>query len=384
MKIAIIVRILWSAGTQKFAIMQARALVKAGHDVELIFLRRTSKGGVYDELLKDLKYKILTDYNASKFVPIYDFLTRIFMSNREGDGRVDYNLIKRLPTFVKGGNYELLICQDQWAGLGGYYCWKKIGLKYVVVIHERINNFPWVTGIRRFLVRLALQYQKKVLANASKVFSLTKKVASTAEDFYSKYNLKVVDNFPGLEIRGVKTYSEKTDTIVLVSFWNEVKFPELYIDLFRKLEGYRFLMIGNWISESYKKSFFQKLQDLKLLGKVRIIENQSEAQKNELISSSKYYVRFGSGEYGPGYGSIEAIELGVPLIINKELGISDYLSGYNCACVVDGTDNVAGIIDYIKGHDNPESYLELQGELKRFAVDHSWENHCRKLMECMF
>ena len=84
MRIAIVVRILWSAGTQKFAILQAKALAKAGHSVEIIFLRKTTNGNVYDDLLKDMNYKILSERNGSLFVPIFDWITGIFMSNRKG------------------------------------------------------------------------------------------------------------------------------------------------------------------------------------------------------------------------------------------------------------------------------------------------------------
>ena len=101
MKIAILVRILWSAGTQKIAIQEARTLTQMGCDVELIFLRRSKSGEVYGDLLKNINYRVLSENNKSVLVPIYDFITGIFMSSRKGEGRIDYNLIRGFPSLAR-------------------------------------------------------------------------------------------------------------------------------------------------------------------------------------------------------------------------------------------------------------------------------------------
>ena len=43
MKIAIIVRVLWPGGVQRTAFAEADGLIKAGHDVDLIFIRDTGR-----------------------------------------------------------------------------------------------------------------------------------------------------------------------------------------------------------------------------------------------------------------------------------------------------------------------------------------------------
>ncbi len=380
MKIAILVRILWSAGTQKFAIEETRALSEMGHDVELIFLRKSESGDVYSDLLKGLKYRIITAENRSPFVWFYDFITGIFMENRKGEGRVDYNLIRMFPSIVKD-SFDLIICQDQWAGLAGYYTKKKYGTEYEVILHERVNDIPWVGGFKRILVRLALNYQKKVLLNAKKVLAVTIKVAESAESFYKKYNLKVVPNLMGLRELPFRKYSMKDNTIALVSFWSEIKAPDLYIDLFQKLEGYTILMIGNWTSETYKTSYYNKIKEAGVSKKIHFLQNLPETEKNDLISNSKFYVRFGRGEFGMGMGTLEAIEIGVPVIVNKELGISNYLESYKCGLVVDDTSDTNRIVKFIHEHDNQEAYQALQDELRRFVKDHNWAKHCEILIE---
>ena len=379
MKIAILVRILWSAGTQKIAIKEARTLTQMGYDVELIFLRKTKSGEAYGDLLKDINYKVLSENNKSILVPVYDFITGIFMSNRKGEGRVDYNLIREFPSFAES-HYDLIICQDQWAGLAGYYLWKKYGINYIVMLHEQINEMPWIKGFKRILVNIALLYQRKVLVHAKKVLAVTNKIASTAENFYAKNNLIVPDDLPGLEIKQFLNYSEKSDSILLISFWNETKCPELYLNLFKKLDGYNFKMIGNWISDRYKETFVKKLKALDVFDKVKFIDRLTEIEKNVIIATCKFSVRFGRGEFGPGVGTIEALENGVPLIVNSELGIADYLRDYNCGLIVDDPGETDKIITFIREYDNAESYGGLQESIKRFTKDHTWLKHCKKLM----
>lgn len=211
----------------------------------------------------------------------------------------------------------------------------------------------------------------------------TKRVAHTVEDFYSKYNLRVVSNFPGVVSKEFMPFSKKGDTIVLVSYWNEVKFPEMYFDIFRKLVDFKFLMIGNWISKTYRDAYIKKLEEYGLSSRVTLISNLSESEKNNMIASSKFYMRFGNGEYGPGYGSIEALGLGVPLIINRDLGIADEIDGYNVGLVVDDSKDADKVLDFIKHYNCEEPYDKLQDEIRRFNSDHSWQKHCEVLLKIL-
>jgi len=56
MKTVILVKTLWSAGTQKFAILQTKALAEAGRDVEIISLRKAKYGSAYDDLFKGMTF----------------------------------------------------------------------------------------------------------------------------------------------------------------------------------------------------------------------------------------------------------------------------------------------------------------------------------------
>ena len=68
MKIVILVRILWTAGAPKKAIREAKELLKMGHDVELIFLRKSGTLKGYDDILTEVNYRIIANRNKSVFV----------------------------------------------------------------------------------------------------------------------------------------------------------------------------------------------------------------------------------------------------------------------------------------------------------------------------
>ena len=138
MRIVILVRILWTAGAQKIAIQEAKELKRMGEDVTLVFLRRANRLSGYDDILEDVDYKILSDGKTSLFTTFYNYITRLFMPDRAGEGRIDLDLIRRFPKFAKelGANY--VICHDQWAGLAGYYAWKICSCIQVIGIFCRL------------------------------------------------------------------------------------------------------------------------------------------------------------------------------------------------------------------------------------------------------
>lgn len=379
MKICIVVRILWSAGTQKFAIQQAKAFQDAGHEVTIIFLRSTESGHVYDELLKTVEYEIMFQGNKSIFVPLYDLITGIFMPNRKGEGRVDYNLIRRFPRYIRRRNFDHIICQDQWSGLAGYYAKRKLGIKYSVIIHEQVNNFPWIKGFKRILVTLALRWQRKILYNADRIFTVTEPVAETIKGFY-RDKLDVSSVFPGIDNHIERNYSIKKNQIIMVSYWNEVKIPEAYIPIFKGIEGYNFVMAGNWISLEYRNMFLDKIQHENLKDKVTFVDHLSEVEKSALFAESKFYLRFGQDEKGPGYGTIEALESGLPVICNNGLGISPYLLDKSFALVIDDLRDIESIQTFINRSDTKDNYERLQEQIEAMIDKLSWTTHANKII----
>ena len=69
------------------------------------------------------------------------------------------------------------------------------------------------------------------------------------------------------------------------------------------------------------------------------------------------------------------------MIVNKELGISDYLRDYSKCLIVSDVSKVEEIKKFIESNDNPVSYGNLQDEIKRMIRDFSWQNHCKLLLD---
>lgn len=237
-----------------------------------------------------------------------------------------------------------------------------------------------VKGISRILVYFALRYQRKVLLSANKVLTLIKSVSLTVEKFYLKYYLKTISDFPGINLKEFVPFSEKNNTLVLVSYWNEVKVPKLYPNVFKKIKDFKFIMVGNWISEAYRKKYTEKLAKNNRVYRVTLISELSDAEKNNAIESSKFFLRFGQGEYEPGYGSLEANQFGFPLIVNSKPGIADDIKGYKLGFIIDDPNDIDGILRFINEYNN-ESYNELHDDIGQFINDHRWENHCKILMK---
>lgn len=296
MKIVVLVRILWTAGTSRIAIHQARALAELGHDVEIVFIRSTSGGDLYRELLRGLAYRVLNSDNDSIFVPVYDWLTGVFMPSRVGAGRLDYNLIRGAWRQLRGQTIDLIVCHDQWGGLAGYLAKRHLGVPYCVYMHEKVTDYPWVKGpIRSQLARLASWYERSILKSASAVFGVTDRVAATIE---KKHGIKTIGLLPGLEWKGSEGNKPEAGSLVALSYWSDVKRPEGYLDFIEKLPNFRLKMLGNWIAPDFKAAFEIQLEKRGLKERVRIIDSLSESAKLSYLRKAEFMVRFGWGRPG--------------------------------------------------------------------------------------
>ena len=378
MKIGIVVRILWPAGTQFISINEARELQSLGHDVTLFFLRGTEKGKIYMELLKDINYKVLTWKNDSRIVKLYDLITGVFLESRKGDGRVDYNLVHDFYKIISGQHFDLLICHDQWAGVAGFYSLKKLGIKYIVYIHERVNNYPTMKGlVKRVLVNIILRYQYKILKNAINIYGVTEKVSNSVTNLY---NLKSSANVPGMEQYPFGKYSGKKNIITSLSHWSDVKHPEKYLNLISKMPNFKFLFLGTWTSQSYKESFLKKAKELNVSKNIELFEQISQQEKSTILKESKFFIRFGWDEYGSPIGIIEALEYGLPIICNDELGISNDISINKLGLVLNNldADNINKFLDDI---DNEIEYFKIQNNIKEYIIAHSWQKHVEMFLK---
>lgn len=370
MKIIILVRILWTAGTQKIAIAEATQLANEGHDVELVFLRG-SKMWVADELLKGVKYTVISKDGESFFSPLYGFITHIFAPNRGSESRVDFNLIRKFPKYVRSKNVDYIICHDQFAGIAGYYCWKKLKIKYSVFLHELL-----ITHDVPILGRLWKWYELKVLNNATKIFAVTDAVNRSVA---KHVKIKVITNWPGMDVNSNVGFEFKKDIIIAAAFWDAGRRPNVYLDLLESLSNFTLYFIGNWHTPKLKEDFIQSIKQKNLSDRIVMKYGIDESELGRLYDESKFSIRFGFGEGGVGTSTIESIQHCVPVIVNRDLGISDLIAANNCGLVLSNIDRDA-VRDFLSKNNNQVSYQELQNRIRDLASSHSWKEHARILV----
>ena len=371
MRIVILVRILWTAGAPKKAIRQATELIKMGHDVHLVFLRKAGRLAGYEDLLKGLNHSIMVERNTSLLVPLYDFITGLFAPDRKGEGRLDYNLIRRFPKYIYKSLPDILICHDQYAGLAGYYLKRKYSIPYIVLLHERIN---WKR--KGMLSKLAQHYEKITLLNAKYVIASTDKIALTAK---RKYGIPCMVNYQGLDILEFSQFKDKENALIAVSMWDEGRRPVTYLDIIATLPNYKLYMIGNWRTRDLEQMFTKEIQNRKICNQVVLKKGITEKELNELYDRSKFVIRFGFGEYGESHAVFEGLQRGLPVIINEDLGSSQFVKAYRVGCVLDEI-VPKKVEEFINQFDNADQYKEIQDRIISLSVDLNWKNHAQKLL----
>ena len=230
-------------------------------------------------------------------------------------------------------------------------------------------------------MKIALNYQRNVPLNTKDVFSVTPKVAKKVENFYANYSLTSGNTFPGFENKGIREYEERENSIALLSFWNEAKFPDQYIPLFREIRNCVFIMIGNRDYNEYREEFLKKLQAEGLLTRVELNENVSGNEKVDISSKSKFFIRFEVGKFGIAIRTVGGPKCETAVVMNEDLGISDYLRNYSNCLLVSDVSKIEEIEKFIESNDNPVPYGNLQEEIKRMITDFSWQNHCKLLLD---
>ena len=370
MKIVILVRILWSAGAQKIAIKEAKELQSMGNDVELIFLRG-KKLPEYDEILEGINYKIISETGDSILSPLYQYVTHKFSPDRGNESRVDYNLIRKFPDYIKNKGVDYIICHDQLAGLAGYYSYKKFGIKYSVFVHERLTlNHGSILG------RFWYYYEHQVLKNAVKVFTITDKVAKTVKKIQ---NIEAVVNYPGMDINKITEFNEKENGLIAVSMWDYGRKPELYLDIIENIPDFILYLVGNFRIKEHEDLIRREIKKRKLDQKVIMKQGLKESELIEMYQKCKFVIRFGFGEFGVGTATIEALQNCVPLIINSDLGSAELINTYSCGVVLDDI-NSDNIRTFINENNNINSYEKLQGNIVKLSKDYSWKKHAEKLL----
>lgn len=371
MKIVILVRILWTAGAPKKAIREAIELQSMGHHARVVFLRASSRISGYEDLLSEVDWSLMANQNNSWLVPVYDWLTSLFAPDRKGDGRLDVNLLRKFPRFVEAFQPDLIVCHDQYAGLAGYYAWRRSGTPYVVLLHERVD---WrKRGPLEAIIDIV---ERRTLLHSTRILASTEKIAETAR---KKHGLGVEANYQGFDLSKFTSYGEKTNSLLAVSTWDRGRQPERYLDAVSELPVYTLRMVGNWRSEAELRRFESEVIQRGLTERVQILRGLAEARLNALYDSSKFVIRFGFGEYGESHAVFEGLQRGTPVIINADLGTAEIVRRFHIGGVVDPS-IPAEVAAFVRRTDSVVEYEHFQANIRKAAALFTWRMHAERIL----
>ena len=93
---------------------------------------------------------------------------------------------------------------------------------------------------------------QKIFIKAKKVFAVTDKVART---IYEKHGINAISNFPGMDKISEKSFREKENYLITVSFWDLGRKPWNYLEVIKNVDDYKLLFVGNWRVKKAKEYF---------------------------------------------------------------------------------------------------------------------------------
>jgi len=369
MKILIIVRILWPGGVQRTAFAEAKGLMDLGNDVDLVFIRDTSRMR-YDT---NLKYNVIYKNDIqNRFIgKILKIITHHYSPQRGSDATVDIDLIYKFERSINK-KYGIIYCFDEFTALFVNRLKKRFNSKIVVLIHEvalKEGNF-----LSKLIQKYACKKSDLILTNTKFNLNLLKEYG-----YNNSYEM-----YPGLYCKSNTTdFNEKENIAISVTMWDYGRNPEIFLNIARNLNAGKIVLIGNWADSSYFEEFKNTIKKENLINKLNVTGAVSEEELNEFYLKAKVSIRFGYNEKGPGMGSLESLSYGLPIIYNNGIGIKEILEENINGYKLNENDylKIANQINIL--FSNKELWENIHKNNLQLANKYSWELHNMKLNEIL-
>lgn len=375
--IAIVVRRLWTAGAQRIAIEEARFFKRLGYDARLLFLLGPKDGSDYSVLLKDIDWEIVCDSEGN--VPgsrLSAALTRVVSPIPSPDARVDlYSLLQGVMR-IFSLRPDIVICHDPYASLVGSIARFLHRIPYIVYVHEAMApDIAYSSRIQR-MMRWVVEYP--ALRNATAIFTNTRATRdSVLHMLPGRKDVEVA--YPGVSQCSEPFSPPRGPPVILsVSTWEEGRFPRLYCDVARHLRSGRVVLAGMWKDNVALQRYSLLAETPDFRGRVEITGPLSEGDLDREYHRASVFIRFGHQEHGVGMGVLEAMNHGVPVVINSGLGARELVSS-EVGIVLEepSASQVAAAVDSILS--DKVGLGRMARSAHDLATSLSWENHVRIL-----
>lgn len=319
MRVGVILRYLWIAGAPKIAIYQVKGLIEQNHRAKLIILAVSPRyKGEYDHLLHEVPHTFI---QIPKSIEIFELILNNILFGKWRPRERVIPLTSIILTMRQVVGYDVLICHDPLSGFIGLIAKTFFNIPYIVYLHETPFGKRIFTPIERI-----------VLNRADIVLTVTDKVAKDASRVIRR---KVVALPPGLPINQQK-FKLKGDYVLTAARWDATRKPDWLIDVARRNKHKRFLVLGYWQSEELYNEFLTRVHGLNNI--ILYPHTVEEDVLNKLLKSSLAVIRLNPGEHGIATIVWEAVHKGVPVVVNSDLGVAEYIETFNAGVVVDRLD----------------------------------------------
>ncbi|MGP8071723.1 MAG: glycosyltransferase family 4 protein [Thermoplasmata archaeon] len=392
-RVVLICRVLWSAGTAKVSAEQCRYLNEAGVQCHLDYIRRGPNSEAYSGYLQGVDYSIIRR-RGNPLAPLWAFVTNVAHGVPEKgahplEGGLDLDSLWLATMHVARHRPKVILASDQFSGIVAYLVHRLRGTPYVVYLQEGIYEDPnrQMTHLpesgRSRIRRLARILDREVFGHAACVLGITE--ATLQSVWRSGYKVPGRVVFLGAPTHEPGPVRDRKPIILSVATWDKARYPELYLDVARRLKGCRLVMAGLWrYGYENERIRFQSIIDREgLADRITVTGRLSEPELIAYYAEAKAFLRLGVDEMGVGGGCLDALSWGVPIITNRSLGITDIL--------VDGVNG--RVLETINPREIAEAINELMADNDGYrrislaayatATEYSWARHAKLLSEAL-
>ncbi len=377
LKIAILIDQLFPGAVQKIALKEAKELKKLGHKVAFLVLMRRGFEYQYQDLIKELNIKFLSDYyphwlRKAFLIPGFRFLTTLHFINPV-----------LAPRFFKEREFDLILSHGTTTTFTAQTIFKKRRIPYAVFVHDPMI-YILEKVYRESFLKIFFFILKPLVKFLEKSFLEDSQIVLTQSSFH-KERLEKIYNIKSQVIPlGVDYYrldkKVQGDKILALSSWNQGKKPEFLLRLLEKIPAAQLILAGSWSNKKELEEFKKEVKKNNLENRVEIMADFLEIQKPFLFSRAQIYVHPVTEAFG--LGALEAAAAALPVIIPEKSGVTSYFEAGKHGFFPKEGDLDEFTAKIKKLLENPELTQKMGQKAQEVIKEkYTWENHTLKLLK---
>ncbi|MFT4534139.1 MAG: glycosyltransferase involved in cell wall biosynthesis [Saprospiraceae bacterium] len=223
----------------------------------------------------------------------------------------------------KRNNYDIIHCHDHYGAYAGWYINQKMGIPYVVTIHN--SSIQSMT-----LVNWKQSYLPKVLDNASKVLAVGHKLGEILEQYFTRKKVTILPNVVDTDVfKPSKNKKQKSPfRFLFIGDLDENKGVMSLLSAFNKMKSKdtHLRIIGRGPLRNEAEKF---IDENRLANRVLIQDQLPNAELPAIYNSVHAYISL-SKEETFGITILEAMSCGLPVIYTRSGGPEHVVIEHGC------------------------------------------------------